>query len=127
MNTKIVQIYYDGGCPFCARYVRYLNLQKSLGAPELINVRENRAAYDYLRGLGYDINQGMVARMDDDYFSGARAMTVLALMSTKSGIFNRLMRSLFSIKWLTALLYPVLAAGRRMTLFALRVPKINHH
>ena len=114
-----VRIYYDGDCPFCSRYVRYLRLQAASGTPELINLRsahEDRAA---LEKQGFDLDQGMVAEVDGQFYGGQDAVHVLALLSSSSGLFNRLNTLLFSIRWVALLVYPLLRAGRNATLFLL--------
>jgi predicted DCC family thiol-disulfide oxidoreductase YuxK len=30
-------LYYDGDCPFCSRYVRWLRLQRAVGSVHLVN------------------------------------------------------------------------------------------
>ncbi|MEM8549145.1 MAG: DUF393 domain-containing protein, partial [Pseudomonadota bacterium] len=53
-------------------------------------------------------------------FFGDDCVTQLALLSTSVGAFNRINAAIFRREWATRLLYPVLKAGRRVTLFLLR-------
>ena len=113
------KIYYDGQCPFCTRYTALLRLRDSVESVELIDVRGNVPARQALESQGCDLDQGMVLDLDGQRYAGADAMHTLAMLSTKSGVFNRLMALVFRIGWVSRLLYPVLRAGRALTLFAL--------
>ena len=120
-----VIIYYDGDCPFCARYVRYTRLQATVGAPRLVNVRVDTASLEKLEAAGYDLDRGMVVEMDGRRYAGSEAMHALALLSTRSGTFNRLMVLLFSSRVAAFLLYPLLRAGRNLVLLALGRPGVR--
>ncbi len=113
------RIYYDGECPFCTRYTALLRLRESVRQVDLVNVREDVASRKVLEAAGYDLDQGMVLDLDGKRYAGADAMHMLSLLSTGSGIFNRIMAAVFSVNWLVQLLYPMLRAGRAVTLFAL--------
>lgn len=78
-----------------------------------------------LTGLGFDIDQGMVLRMNGQYFHGADAIHALALLSTRSDIFNRLNHWVFKSKRASSLLYPVMRAGRNLLLKLIGVSKIK--
>lgn len=106
------RIYYDAKCPFCARYTALLRLRESVGDVEMIDAR---GMPDPPEG----IDSGMVLDLDGRRFIGAEAMHRLALLSTGSGWFNRLNAWLFSVPLLAAVVYPILRAGRAVTLFAL--------
>lgn len=112
-----VNIYYDGDCPFCARYVRFLRLRDSVGTPELVDVREHAAKRQELQSAGFDLDQGMVVDMDGRQIGGADAVNALAMMSTRFGLFNRMNRMLFSSPAASQVVYPVLRSGRWITLF----------
>lgn len=113
------KIIYDGNCPFCANYVAKLQLERSIGQVELIDARQNSAMAANLRQQGYDLDQGMLFILDDNYYFGDDALHRLALLSSGSDWFNRLNRYLFCISWLAALLYPLLRLGRNLTLSGL--------
>lgn len=118
-GTETINIYYDGECPFCSRYVSYLNLKNSVGQPRLIDVRHDPVALADLQARGFDLDNAMVVQVGTQYYAGARALHVLAGMSTRAGWFNKINGLIFSNGWLAALLYPLLALGRNMTLAVL--------
>ena len=75
---------------------------------------------------GLDIDQGMVLKMGDQLFYGADAIHALALISSKSGLLNRLNYWMFKSKRVSAFLYPVLRACRNLLLKILGKTKINN-
>ncbi|MBT8147633.1 MAG: DUF393 domain-containing protein [Gammaproteobacteria bacterium] len=114
-----VSIFYDGDCPFCARYVRFLKLQETAGPVGLIDVRTDNCSREELQQQGFNLDEGMVVELDGQRLGGADAVNTLALLSTPVGLFNRLNRLLLSSVLLSRVLYPALRAGRWLTLFLL--------
>ncbi len=109
-------IVYDGECPFCAAYVRMTRLRESAGPVRLVDARAGGAEMDEVRAAGLDIDRGMVVKLDGRLYHGDAAMTALALLTTRSGTFNRIMRGLFARPGIARLLYPPMVAGRNLTL-----------
>lgn len=68
----------------------------------------------------------MVLKLGEDYFFGADAMHRLALMSTRSGLFNRINYRIFRSPAVARFLYPGLRGGRNLLLKALKRRKINN-
>lgn len=112
----MISIYYDGDCPFCTRYVRYVRLQEAAGEVVLVDVRQDSASLERLTQAGHSLDQGMVVEVDGRAMAGAEAMHALALMTSPSGFFNRLTYHLFAHRYLALLLYPVLRMGRNLFL-----------
>ncbi|MBU2568697.1 MAG: DUF393 domain-containing protein [Gammaproteobacteria bacterium] len=119
-------IVYDGECPFCTQYVQLLKLREVISTVELINAREGNSIVGDLFESGYDLNEGMVAIYENQTYYGADCVQVLALLSTGSGIFNRINSVIFRSKLLARILYPVLRIGRNLTLMLLGKRKITH-
>lgn len=107
-----LQIFYDGECPFCSAYMRMLNLKRAVGRVDLIDARSGDTRVQMLRDAGYDLDQGIVVRHGTRILYGAEAMHLLATLSQPGGLLRALMRS----PRRAAILYPVLKAGRRITL-----------
>ena len=114
-----IAIYYDGECPFCKRYTALLRLRDSVGSVRLVNVRDDSATLNALQAEGYDLDQGMVVELEGRRYAGADAIHTLAILSGRSGLLNRIVARVFRLAWIAILLYPILRAGRAMTLFAL--------
>lgn len=122
-----IKIYYDGNCPFCRSYTQYLRLKESQGEPQLIDVRIDEASRLMLRSEGFDLDRGMVVDVKGRLYSGEKAVAVLAGLSSKSNLFNRINGWLFSSVYLAAIFYPVLRLGRNLVLLVLGVRPVNEN
>ncbi len=118
-------VVYDGDCPFCAAYVRMTRLKSAAGPVELVNARTGHPVLAEIAAAGLDLDAGMVVRYRGVLHYGDRAMTVLALLTTPSGAFNRLMRLIFSSPRVARVLYPPMVAGRNLVLRFLGRARIN--
>jgi predicted DCC family thiol-disulfide oxidoreductase YuxK len=115
-RTAGVTIIYDGQCPFCARFVTMARLREAAGVVELIDARTDERGLQEARALGRDLDQGMLVRFDNQYYFGADALRVIALLSSRSNLFNKLFAALFSNSIVSTALYPLLRAGRNLVL-----------
>jgi predicted DCC family thiol-disulfide oxidoreductase YuxK len=120
-----VRIVYDGQCPFCSRYVALLRLREALGRVALIDARQGGPLVDEIRAAGLDLDDGMVLKMDGRLYHGDECIHRLALLSTPSGLFNRVNAAMFRSPTASRLLYPVLRTGRNAALRLLGRPKLN--
>ena len=75
---------------------------------------------------GFDIDQGMLLKLDKQLYYGADAIHILALISSRSGVFNRFNYWLFKSKDISHLLYPVLRFFRNLLLKILNKTKVNN-
>lgn len=107
---------YDGECPFCSRYVRHVRLREAVGSITLANAREHAALVAEVERLGFDVDAGMVLKLDGNYYHGADCIHALALLTTPSGWFNRINSLVFRSATASKVLYPLLRAGRNLTL-----------
>lgn len=107
---------YDGECPFCSRYVRHVRLRAAIGPITLANAREHAALLEEVRRLGFDVDTGMVLKLDGNYYHGADCIHALALLTTPSGWFNRINSLVFRSATASKVLYPILRTGRNLTL-----------
>lgn len=111
-----LSVVYDGECPFCSRYVTMTRLKASAGAVELIDARSRPDVVAEMRARDLDINDGMLVQHRGRTYFGGDALHILALLSSRSQLFNRLTASVMSNEWLVRTLYPLLRAGRNTTL-----------
>lgn len=116
---------YDGDCPFCSRYASLLQLRDHYDL-DLVNAREDHPIITDIRDRGFRLDQGMILRINDRYYHGDRCLNLLALMGTDKTIFSRLTRTLFGYPRVAAILYPILAAGRQLTLSILGREKLGY-
>lgn len=116
MSANELVLIYDGECPVCSSYVRYTRLKDSVGKPLLVNAREGGPWVDSVRQRGLDLDEGMVLVYGGKYYHGADCIHMLALLSSPSGVFNRVNSFVFSKPALSKTLYPVLRCGRNLLL-----------
>jgi len=116
---------YDGECPFCSAYVRYVRVRDSVGGLRLVDARSGEPPVDEIRRRGLDLDEGMVLVIGDRFYHGAECIHVLALLSGESTLFNRVNAAIFRSAPLSKLLYPVLRLGRNTALRLLGRRKIE--
>jgi predicted DCC family thiol-disulfide oxidoreductase YuxK len=116
---------YDGECPFCRFYVKYLKVQESLGVLHLVDAREKVAIVGEMRAANIDLDKGMVLKIDNRTYVGAECIHILALLSSRSTLFSRVNGLIFRSATLSMLLYPLLRAGRNITLLVLGRARIE--
>ena len=126
MNTPEILLVYDEECPVCSTYCRMARIRESVGELRLINARDASAVMDEITVKGLDIDQGMVLKVENNLYYGSDAIHALSLMSSRSGIFNRINYWIFRSRNLSHVLYPVLRFFRNLLLMLLRKTKINN-
>ena len=109
-------VIYDGQCPFCSSYVAMLRLREAVGAVELVDARSGDERVIRAAERGHDLDSGMVVLWDGRSFHGQAAVHLLATLSAPAGRCNRLQRAVFRSPARAALIYPLLARGRRVYL-----------
>lgn len=75
---------------------------------------------------GLDIDQGMVLKMGGQLYYGSDAIHALALIGSRSNIFNRMNYWIFKSKTASSIFYPVLRFFRNLLLKFLGKSKINN-
>lgn len=126
MNQEEIFLIYDKECPACDNYCQVVRIRESVGKLTIIDARQNSKVMDEITKIGLDIDQGMVLKMGDQLYYGSDAIHALALISSQSGIFNRLNYWVFKSKKVSYFLYPVLRSMRNLLLKMLRKTKINN-
>ena len=107
---------YDGECPVCNAYVRVVRFKKAAGNIELVNARDGGRIVDRIVDEGLDLDEGMVLWYGGRYYHGADCIHMLALLSSSSGILNRMNATIFRSRIAAKYLYPVLRFGRNTLL-----------
>ena len=126
MSDAEILLVYDKECPACDNYCRIIRIRESVGNLKLVNAREDSEVMARLTADGFDIDQGMVLQMGGQLYYGSDAIHALALISSKSGIINRLNYWIFKSKGVSAVVYPLLRFFRNMLLKLLGKTKINN-
>jgi predicted DCC family thiol-disulfide oxidoreductase YuxK len=117
-------VIYDGQCPFCSAYVKLARLKEAVGRIALLDARSHGIASTLRQEHGLDLNEGMLALYGGQAYYGHEAMTLLSSLSSRSGLLNRAVASVFRSKLLARTLYPLLKLGRAAALFTLGRGKI---
>jgi hypothetical protein len=91
----------------------------------MIDARSDHPVVREVRARGISLENGMAVTWNGQFYHGAAALHVLALLGSDSGVFNRLNRLVFSRPRLGRFLYPAMVAGRRLTLRLLGRPAIS--
>ena len=124
-QEKLILV-YDKECPMCDAYCRMVRIREAAGDLELFDARDGGPIIDDLTARGLDIDEGMVLIAGDELYYGSDAIHALSLLSSRSGIFNRLNYRIFRSKRVSGLLYPVLRSGRNLLLRLLGRTRINN-
>jgi len=125
-DMQDILLVYDKECPACNYYCNLARVRASVGNLVLVNARDDSPVMREITAAGLDIDQGMVLKVGDKLYYGSDAIHALSLMSTRSGIFNRLSYFFFRSEKVSAVLYPVLRACRNLLLKILRKSRINN-
>jgi predicted DCC family thiol-disulfide oxidoreductase YuxK len=126
MAENPILLIYDKDCPACNAYCQLVRIRQSVGELKLINAREDTEVMQQITAQGLDIDQGMVLKMGGNWYYGSDAIYMLSLLSSRSGLFNRLNYHLFKSKRLAKWLYPMLRFFRNLLLKLLGKRKINN-
>lgn len=119
-------ILFDGECPFCSDYVRFASLRKSVGPVELINARDETEEAKAAREADYVLDEGMLLSLEGKLYYGADCLNMIAMLSTKSGVLNKMNHALFNSPRVARIAYPVLKFGRNATLRILGISRLGY-
>ena len=125
-NRPQILLVYDKECPVCDAYCHVVRIRESVGDLRIVNARDSSEVMKEITDMGLDIDQGMVVKMDDQIYYGADAIHALSLISSRSGLFNRMNYWIFKSERGSQFLYPVLRTLRNLLLKFLGTTKINN-
>ena len=125
-EARQVLLIYDGECPACSFYSDLVRIRSTVGELKLIDAREPGPTMAKITAAGLDIDQGMVLIVGSEMYYGSDALHMLSMLSSRSGLFNRMTYRVFGSKKISRLLYPVLRSVRNLLLKILRRTKINN-
>ena len=126
MSRPEILLVYDKECPACNAYCQIIRIRETVGDLKIIDAREKSEVLDEITARGLDIDQGMVLKMEGQLYYGSDAMHALALISSRSGLLNRLNYWIFKSKSISSWLYPILRSFRNLLLKVLGKTKINN-
>lgn len=120
---KKIQLLFDGECPVCNYYSKKIDIED--GELIYVNARESSDLRNEVVAAGHDLDTGMVLKVGETIHHGSDALHVLALLSSREGLFNRFTAWLFRHPRLARALYPVLVACRNLLLRILGKQRID--
>jgi len=126
MRNEEILLVYDKECPACNNYCQVVRIRESIGKLKIVNARDDNEIMNEITNHGLDIDQGMVLKMGGKLYYGSDAIHTLALISSRSGVFNRLNYWIFKSRTLSHIFYPLLRFCRNMLLKILGKTKINN-
>lgn len=126
MSSQEIILIYDKECPACNNYCQVVQIRKTVGELKIVDARENSEIMNEITAQGLDIDQGMVLKMGGALYYGSDAIHALSLISSRSGVFNRLNYWMFKSKTISTFLYPILRFFRNLLLKMLGKSKINN-
>ena len=97
-NNDKIWIIYDGECPVCSAYVRFIRLKEIYSDVVLLNARQKSPIINDILDAGYDLNEGMVLKINEQIYHGDLSIHMMSLMTTQSGLFNRFNTWIFKSK-----------------------------
>ena len=121
-----VVLVYDRQCPVCDVYCRLTRVSEDAGRLVLVDARDGGPVMEEITAAGLDIDEGMVLKVGGELYYGAEAIHRLSLLSTRSGVFNRLAHWSFRSSRRSRVLYPWLRSCRNLLLKLLRRSRINN-
>src|SRR5262249_3073620 len=121
-----IVLVYDKQCPACDFYCNLARIRADVGELELVDARDGGAVMAGITRAGLDIDPGMGFKVGPQLYYGSDAIHALSLMSTRTGVFNRLAYWSFRSRRVARILYPLLRALRNLLLKLLGKTKINN-
>ncbi len=125
-GSETMWLVYDGQCPLCTMYCKYVRVRAAAGKLELVDARQPGALMDQITAMGLDIDQGMVLKFRDAIYYGPDAIHMVTLMSTRAGFFNRVSYYFFGSKLGSKIFYPAGKVVRNIVLKVLGIRYINN-
>jgi predicted DCC family thiol-disulfide oxidoreductase YuxK len=125
-NTEDVWLVYDGECPVCNTYCKYIRIRDAVGELRLVDARHPSELLDEITKAGLDIDQGMVLKFRGAIYYGADAIHMLTLLSSPSGIVNRINYYVFRTNFGARIFYPICKAFRNVLLKILGIKYIEN-
>ncbi|MFZ6690153.1 DCC1-like thiol-disulfide oxidoreductase family protein [Undibacterium sp. SXout20W] len=124
--TEDVWLVYDGECPVCNIYCKYIRIRDAVGALRLVDARHPSNLLDEITKAGLDIDKGMVLKFKGAIYYGSDAIHMLTLLSSPSGVFNRINFSVFSTSFGARIFYPICKVFRNVLLKLLGIKYIGN-
>lgn len=119
---------YDGECPLCTRAAQALRIRKAVGTLHLVDARSEGAhpLVHEINRRGLDLDEGMVLAFGGQFYHGADALQMMALLGSGQGWFNRMNAALFRKPAIARLAYPAMRGVRNLLVRVRGAGRINN-
>ena len=124
VNSKATLL-YDGQCPLCSAYGRYVAAHRT-GPIELLDARNQTEMARELCDKGFDINRGMILLTPDGTFQGRRAIQAISPIISYRGPPGAVLQLFARIPGLATIMYPAIKWLRLISLRLLRRDPVIH-
>ena len=104
-------LYYDGECPFCSRFARYLRIKECFDL-ELVDAASDFSWKQLCPGL--DIDEGVILYDGSKCLQGEKALRKLYNTCPKKGLFWKIQRGVFDTPLLGRLVYALAKTLRKI-------------
>ena len=121
---KRIEIYYDGDCPFCTKFVVLSKLKKEYEV-SINNLRDFPDKVKEFNKKSIDVNEGMIVILENEIYFGHQAVHLITILSDKKYFLSKIYKIFFSNLTFTKFLYPIMRLFRNITLKILGRKKIN--
>lgn len=126
MNREEIILVFDRQCPVCTYYCQLVRIRKQLGNVIIVDARKPSSIMNEITEKGWDVDDGIVLKIGTELYYGSDAIHTLALISSRSGLFNRFNYWMFKSQGLSNLSYPFFKLLRRILLKVMGISKINN-
>ncbi|KAF0117976.1 MAG: pyrrolo-quinoline quinone [Hyphomonadaceae bacterium] len=118
-NDRSLYYIYDGECPLCKFAAQAYRVKSAVGEIHLLNAREELSHPIIIEATNMKINldDATAVQYAGKFYCGAEALTLMAVLSTGNGWFNRCNALLMRNHRLARICYPLLRAIRNALLF----------
>ncbi len=98
---------YDKDCPFCRNYMKYQEMKENFSDIKILNARDNMELVKELKMLNYNIDDGMILKIDDKIYFGDEVINFLAKNGKNKNFVSSLTNILFKSYLISKILYPI--------------------
>lgn len=119
VDKPILNIVFDGECPFCQRYTQIIALQSRFDV-RLYDARDEITFTHFPEALNYDLDMGMLVQFEGVWHHGAGAVQQISNLVSDAPL-AFILRSNVGSSWT----YPWLRRCRRIVLVLLGKRPIN--
>lgn len=116
LSDKLTYVLYDGDCPVCSRYTRFVRFRETVGDVVLLDCRQHPELLVDLKAQGINLNDGMLLSYRGQLFYGDKAVHMMAALSSRNNLFNRFNAAFFRSPTTVKYTYPVMVCGRKLLL-----------